>query len=60
MSFINDQGIYFYKVMALGLKNVGATYRCLVNLVFRTLIGRSMEVNVDDLLVKSMQEVYHL
>ena len=59
-SFITDQGTYCYRVMPFGLKNVGVTYQRLVNHMFRELIGRSMEVYVDDLLVKSIEETDHL
>ena len=59
-SFITDQGTYCYRVMPFDHKNVGATYQRLVNHMFRGLIVRSMEVYVDDLLVKSMEEIDHL
>ena len=52
-SFITDQGLYCYKVMPFGLKNPGATYQRLVNEMFKDLIGKSMEVYVDNMLVKS-------
>ena len=52
-SFIMDQGLYCYKAMPFGLKNVGATYHRLVNGMFKDLIGKSMKVYVDDMLVKS-------
>ena len=43
-----------------GLKNVGATYQRLVNHKFRPQIGRNVEVYVDDMLVKSLDEERHL
>ena len=46
--------------MPYGLKNAGVTYQRLVNYMFRDLIGKSMEVYVDDLLVKSKNESDHL
>ena len=52
-SFIIDHGLYCYKVMPFGIKNVGATYQRLVNMMFKDLIGKTMEVYVDDMLVKS-------
>ena len=52
-SFITDRGLYFYKAMSSDLKNVGATYQRLVNEMFKNLIGKSMEVYMDDMLVKS-------
>ena len=59
-SFITSQGLYCYKVMPFGLKNVGTTYQRLVNYMFFHQIGRNMEVYVDDMLVKSKDEANHL
>ena len=55
-AFTTDRGLYCYKVMSFGLKNAGATYQRLVNKVFANLIGKTMEVYVDDMLVKSLQK----
>ena len=52
-TFITDRGLYCYKVMPFGLKNVGATYQRLVDRFFAELLGVSMEVYIDDMLVKS-------
>ena len=52
-SFITDRGLYYYNEMSLGLENVGETYQRLVNRMFKDLIGKSVEVYVDDMLVKS-------
>ena len=51
-SFITDRGLYYYKVMSFDLKNAGATYQRLVNEMLKNLIGKSIEVYVDDMLVK--------
>ena len=59
-AFITSQGLYCYKVMPFGIKNVGATYQRLVNKMFNKQIGRNMEVYVDDMLVKSKKELAHL
>ena len=59
-AFITSQGLYCYKVMPFGLKNVGATYQRLVNKMFNKQISRNMEVYVDDMLVKSKEELAHL
>lgn len=42
--FIMDRGLYCYKMMSFGLKNVGATYQWLVNKMFADLIGKTVEV----------------
>ena len=39
--------------MPFGLKNAGATYQRLVNKMFQKKIGASMEVYIDDMLVKA-------
>ncbi|CAL8994056.1 unnamed protein product [Prunus brigantina] len=59
-AFITDRGLYCYNVMPFGLKNAGATYQRLVNRIFAELIGTSMEVYVDDMLVKSRTANDHL
>ena len=59
-SFITSQGLFFYKVMPFGLKNVGATYQRLVNHMFCSQIGRNVEVYADYMLVKSAREMQHL
>ena len=55
-----SQGLYCYKVMSFGLKNAEATYQRLVNKMFNKQIGKNMEVYVDDILVKSKEELAHL
>ena len=46
--------------MPFGLKNAGATFQRMVNKVFRDLIGSTMEVYIDDMLVKSVHRTDHL
>ena len=46
--------------MPFGLKNEGATYQRLVNKMFSKQIGRNMEVYINDMLVKSKEELAHL
>ena len=52
-SFITPHGLYYYNVMPFSLKNAGATYQRLVTKMFRSLLGSTMEVYIDDMLVKS-------
>ena len=59
-SFVTGQGTYCYRVMPFGLKNEGATYQRLVNRMFQKQIGASMEVYVDDMLVKSTTAELHV
>ena len=58
-SFINLHGLYCYNVMPFGLKNAGATCQRLVTKMFRPLLGSTMEVYIDDMLVKSKQRPDH-
>ena len=53
-------GIYCYKVIPFGLKNTGSTYQLLVNMMFADQIGRTMEVYIDDMLVKSLEAEDHI
>ena len=46
--------------MPFGLKNAGITYQRLVNHMFRPQIGQNVEVYVNDMLVKSLDEEKHL
>ena len=59
-SFVTNQGLFCYKVMPFGLKNAGAMYQRLMNKMFTHQIGRNVQVYVDDMLVKSLREKYHL
>lgn len=46
--------------MPFGLKNARATYQKLANQMFEKQIGATMEVYIDDMLVKSMRRQYHV
>ena len=59
-SFVTSQGLFCYKVMSFGLKNVGTTYQRLMNKMYAHQIGRNVQVYVDDMLVKSLRENDHL
>ena len=59
-SFIIEWGTYCYRVMSLGLKNVGATYQRVVTTIFHDMMHRDVEVYVDDMIVKSRDRSDHL
>ena len=59
-SFITSQVLFCYKTMPFGLKNARATYQRLINHMFCPQIGWIVEVYVDDMLVKSLEEKKHL
>ncbi|XP_024013194.1 uncharacterized protein LOC112087515 [Eutrema salsugineum] len=60
MVFITYRGIYCYKVLPFRLKNAGTTYQRLVNKMFADQLGKTMEVYIDDMLVKSLEEKDHI
>ncbi|BFG30909.1 hypothetical protein CerSpe_171830 [Prunus speciosa] len=53
-------GTYEWVVMPFGLKNAGATYQRAMNLIFHDLIGRTVEVYIDDVVVKSPSKADHV
>ena len=58
-TFITPHELYYYNVIPFGLKNVGVTYERLVTKIFWPLIGRTMEVYIDDMLVKTKERPDH-
>ncbi|XP_074323995.1 uncharacterized protein LOC141660915 [Apium graveolens] len=59
-SFITDRRLYFYVGMPFVLINTGTAYQILVNMMFKNQIGRTMEVYMDDMLVKSKEANDHV
>ena len=59
-AFITPLGIYYYKVMPFGLKNAGATYQRMVTKMFKDQIGKTMEIYIDDMVVKSKSSENYL
>jgi hypothetical protein len=53
-------GLYCYKVVPYGLKNAGATFQRAMTDILRPNIGKTVEVYVDDILVKSKETRDHL
>ncbi|CAL2247192.1 unnamed protein product [Prunus armeniaca] len=53
-------GTYEWVVMPFGLKNSGTTYQRAMNLIFHDLIGRTVEVYIDDVVVKSPSKADHV
>ena len=46
--------------MPFGLKNAEATYQRMMTRMFRDKIGRTVEVYIDDMVVKNKQEMQHI
>ena len=51
--------IYCYKVMPFGLKNAGATYQRLMKKIFKPLIDQTVDVYIDDIVVKRKTRSEH-
>lgn len=52
-AFITDRGTYCYTMLPFGLKNVVATYQRMMTKIFGNLMGKSVEVYIDDIIVKT-------
>ena len=53
-------GTFEWVVMPLGLKNAGETYQRAMDSVFYNMIGRFIEVYIDDVVIKSPAKCKHL
>ena len=58
-AFMTESGNYHYNVMPFGLKKSGATYQQMMNKVFKGEIGDMLELYMDDMILKSQEEVDH-
>ncbi|RDY13380.1 Retrovirus-related Pol polyprotein from transposon 17.6, partial [Mucuna pruriens] len=58
-TFITDFGSFCYKVMPFGLKTVGATYKHLMNKIFKDVMGIDVEAYMDDMVLKSTTASEH-
>jgi hypothetical protein len=52
--------LFKYVVMTFGLKNTGATYQRAMNYIYHDLIGKLVEIYIDDVVVKSTSIGGHL
>ena len=52
-AFVTRTGNYHYKVMPFGLKNAGSTYQRMMTRMFESQLVKSIEVYIDDMVVKS-------
>jgi len=59
-TFTIEVAIYCYKVMPFGLKNVGATYQGIMDHILSPMLGRNVQVYVDDMVLTSEKENQHL
>lgn len=56
---MTEQANYQYKMMPFNLKNVGAIYQRMMNKFFKDDKGETLEVYMDDMIVKSSEEELH-
>ena len=59
-TFVTHIGNYHYKVMPFGLKNAGSTYQRMMTRMFESLLGKNIEIYIDDMVVKSKMVSEHL
>ncbi|XP_028058578.1 uncharacterized protein LOC114262422 [Camellia sinensis] len=58
--FTTPRGLYCYKIMPFGLKNASATFQRMVTKMLASLLSRTMDAYIDDMVVKSKDESQHL
>ena len=58
--FVTPIGNNHYRVMPFGLKNVGSTYQRMMTRMFKSLLGKNIEIYIDDMVVKSKVVSEHL
>ena len=58
--FVTPTRNYHYKVMPFGLKNARSTYQRMMIRMFELQLGKSIEVYIDDMVVKSKVVSEHL
>ena len=59
-AFVTPIGNYHYKVMPFDLKNAGFTYQRMITRMFEPQLGKSIEVYIDDMVVKSKVVSEHM
>ena len=59
-AFVTPIGNYHYKVMHFGLKNTRVIYQRMMTRMFRPQLGKSIEIYIDDMVVKSKLKSKHI
>ena len=60
ITFVTLTRNYYYKVMHFGLKNAGSTYQRMMTKMFKSQLGKSIEVYIGDMVVKSKLVFQHM
>ena len=59
-AFVTPVRNYHYKVMPFSLKNAVSTYQRMMTRMFKSQLGKNIEIYIDDMVVKSKVVVEHL
>ncbi|CAH9134294.1 unnamed protein product [Cuscuta epithymum] len=59
-AFVTADGVYCYVVMPFGLRNAMATFQRMIGMLFKDVLGKTMEAYVDDILIKSKKKEDHV
>jgi hypothetical protein len=57
---IGHIGLFEWIVLTFGLKNAGASYQIAMNYIFHELIGKIVEIYIDDVVINSLDHESHL
>ena len=60
ITFVTPIGNYHYKVMPFDLKNARSTYQRMITKMFEPQLGKSIEVYINDMVVKSKMVSEHV
>ena len=60
IGFVIPIGNYHCKVMPFGLKNASATYQRVMIRMFKSQLGKNIEIYINDMIVKSKRESEHV
>ena len=59
-AFVTPVRNYHYMVMPFSLKNAGSTYQRMMTRMFKSQLGKNIEIYIDDMVVKSKMVAEHL
>jgi len=60
IAFMTECNNFYYEVVPFGLKNAVVAYQRLIDYIFKGMLGRNVEVYVDDFVVKSESYQQHI